>query len=191
MKQAFAALLALAFASGAQAQLGTTAYYGIALGSFDYEEGADPFFSGYSDTANSWRLMVGYQFNEHLAVEGGYGKTSTIVGSAIAASPFGDIELGFRSELKSLMVRLLGVLPFDNGISLFGGIGYADGEQDFTIDAGPFGQQSGDVTFGEPTLFVGAQYDWDRVALRLGYEKYDFDGNVDGSEVSLGFFYKL
>jgi hypothetical protein len=191
MKKAITALLALASTTVVEAQLGTTAYYGIALGSFDYEENANPFFSGYSDKVDSWRAMVGYQFNEHLAVEGGYGKTSTIVGTAVGASPIGDISFTFRTEFKSLMVRLLGVLPFDNGVSLLGGIGYADGEEDFTVDISGLGQQSSDVSFGEPTLFAGAQYDWDRVALRLGWEKYDFEGDRDASEVSLSFFYKL
>jgi hypothetical protein len=47
------------------------------------------------------------------------------------------------------------------------------------------------LSLGEPTLFAGAQYDWDRVALRLGYEKYDLEGDRDASEVTLSFFYKL
>jgi hypothetical protein len=179
-------LLALASTTATEAQLGTTAYYGVALGSFDYEANGDAFFTGYSDTASSWRLMVGYQFNEHLAVEGGYGKTGTIEGSAM----LGNFDLAFSSEWKSLMVRLLGVLPFDNGISLLGGIGYADGEEDLTIDSSAFGRQSGDVSFGEPTYYLGGQYDWDRVAVRLAYEKWDLDGE-DVAETTLSFFYKL
>ncbi len=42
-----------------------------------------------------------------------------------------------------------------------------------------------------PAYYVGAQYDWDRVALRLAYEQYDIDGGVDATETSLTFFYKL
>jgi hypothetical protein len=187
MRKAIAALLALASTSVVEAQLGTSAYYGVALGSFDYEENADAFFTGWNDTADSWRVMVGYQFSEYLAVEGGYGKTSTLAGTAVLG---GNLDLAFTNEFKSLMVRLLGVLPFDNGVSLLGGIGYADGEENITI-AGPFGTQSGDLSLGEPTLFAGAQYDWDRVALRLGYEKYDLEGDRDASEVTLSFFYKL
>jgi hypothetical protein len=45
---------------------------------------------------------------------------------------------------------------------------------------------------------LGAQYDWDRVALRLSYEKFDFDSEAvlsfvgaDAREVALSFFYKL
>jgi opacity protein-like surface antigen len=191
MRKALAALLALAATSVVEAQLGTSAYYGIALGSFDYEENADAFFTGWNDTADSWRVMVGYQFSEHLAVEGGYGKTSTLAGTAVSATPIGSVDLAFTNEFKSLIVRLLGVLPFDNGISLLGGIGYADGEEQITFSAGPFGVQSGDVSLGDATFFAGAQYDWDRVALRLGYEQYDLNGDRDASEITLSFFYKL
>jgi hypothetical protein len=41
------------------------------------------------------------------------------------------------------------------------------------------------------TYFAGAQYDWDRFAIRLGYEKYDFGGDVDVDETSVTFWYKL
>ena len=46
-------------------------------------------------------------------------------------------------------------------------------------------------TTNEPGYYFGAQYDWDRVAVRLGYEKFDFDGDIDVTETMLTFFYKL
>jgi hypothetical protein len=49
----------------------------------------------------------------------------------------------------------------------------------------------GDASANNPAYFLGAQYDLERFALRLGYEKYDFDGDVDATETSLTFFYKL
>jgi OOP family OmpA-OmpF porin len=135
--------------------------------------------------------MVGYQFMEHLGVEGGYGMTGTIRDSeSIVAPGLGTFDLAFSSEFKILTVRLLGVLPFDNGVSLVGGIGYADLKQEFDINVN--GQtQSGDITGNEPAYYVGAQYDWDRVAIRLAYEKYDLSGSTDVKETSLTFFYKL
>ena len=50
---------------------------------------------------------------------------------------------------------------------------------------------SGEFSDSRPTYYFGVQYDWDRIAVRLGYEKFDFDGEVDGEETSLTFFYKL
>lgn len=187
MKQLLLVLVALVAAPMAYAQP-ESAYYGLSLGEFDYDEGE----GGIADTVSSWRLMVGYQFMEHLGVEGGYGRTGTIRDSQTVV-PFPGatpIELGFAGDFKIFTIRLLGVLPFDNGVSLLGGLGYADLKEEFDISVG--GQvQSGDISGNEPTYYIGAQYDWDRVAVRLAYEKYDFSGGVDGKETSITFFYKL
>jgi hypothetical protein len=191
MKYLLLALLALGLASTVEAQP-ESAYYGLTLGEFDYQE--DDFFTGdvlIDDTVSAYRLMVGYQFMEHLTVEGGYGKTGTI------RSLVGNVDV--QTELKMLTIRLLGVLPFDNGVSLLGGLGYADIKQDFDFANLTTGaRQSGDFTSNEPTYYVGAQYDWERFALRLAFEKYDFDAGLipfgdepDVSETSVTFFYKL
>jgi hypothetical protein len=187
------ALVALVVAPRAEAQDGT-AYYGLSIGEFDYSEA--PFFDAteFTDSVSSWRLMVGYQFMEHLAVEGSYGESSTIRDAVTVTSPFppGSAELGFESELsKILTIRILGTLPFDNGISLLGGLGYVDFEQGvvFSVDGVP--QLSGEFSDNRPAYYLGVQYDWDRVAVRLGYEKFDFDGDVDAEEVALTFFYKI
>ena len=187
MKHTLLALLAFAAASAAQAQSGS-AYYGLSIGEFDYDEGE----GGFADSVSVYRLMISYLFNDHLAVEGGYAETSTLRDAQTFFSPqLGQFDLAFESDFKILTVRLLGVLPFDNGISLLGGFGYADSKQDITLDAGPFGQQSGDIDENAPAYYVAAQYDWDRAAVRLGYEKYDFDGGLDVIETSITFFYKL
>jgi hypothetical protein len=192
MRTLLLALLALAVAPTAFAQP-ESAYYGLALGSFDYEEGDGAGGEFLSDSVSSYRLMVGYQFMEHLTVEGGYGETGTIRDSAslLIGTPSGPqtIPLDFASEFKILTVRLLGVLPLDN-VSLLGGISFSDMRQD--IDASLGGsQQSFDIDGNETSLYVGAQYNWDRFAIRLGYEGFDFDGDVDAKETTLTFFYKL
>ncbi len=194
MRRLVAAALVLGFASTATAQP-ESAYYGLALGSFDYQEDeVAPVFSGVSSDADTWRLMVGYQFMEHLAVEGGYAKTGTIrdtVNHPFIPSPF---ELS--TEFSILTIRLLGVLNLDSGITVLGGIGYAEMNQDFEIAPQGFAPQSDDVDIGEPTYFAGVQYDWDRFAIRLAYEKYDFSAglfndDIDVDEKTLTFFYKL
>jgi hypothetical protein len=181
------AVLALGFAPLAQAQP-ESAYYGLQLGSFDYND-SDVF----ADDASSYRLLVGYQFMEHLAVEGGYGDSGKIRDSADFISTGGGITVDFTGEFKILIVRLMGVLPFDSGITLLGGLGYADMEfdQTYVVSGAQSGTTSFDDSGGEATYFAGVQYDWDRVALRLGYEKYDFSGDIDVKETSLTFFYKL
>jgi hypothetical protein len=104
----------------------------------------------------------------------------------------GSVDIGFDTEFgKILTVRLLGVLPFDNGVSLMAGLGYIDYEQDAALSVD--GAQVATAEFGDsrPAYYFGAQYDFERIALRLGYEKWDLDGDVDAEEVSLTFFYKI
>lgn len=184
------ALFVIALGPLAQAQP-TSAYYGVALGSFDYEE-SNPFaLDSIADATDSYRLMVGYQFTDHLAVEGGWGKTGTIRDTQSFVGQNGTTTFTFTSDFQIFVVRMLGVLPFDNGVTLLGGLGYAEMKEDVTISAPGFGILSGDSDGGEATLYGGVQYDWDRFALRVAYEKYDFGGGIDVSEASVGFFYKL
>jgi len=186
MRYLFAAI-AIACAAVAQAQDGA-AYYGLQLGAFNYEEEAGPGFSGLKDSPTSWRAMIGYQFSDHLGVEGGWGKTGGINDTATLS---GLGTLNYHSEFSSiLIVRLLGVLPLDN-FRLMGGLGWADMKQkeSFSINTGP--TQSVKSSGGEATYFAGAQYDWERFALRLGYEKFDFGGDVNVDETSITFWYKL
>jgi predicted porin len=190
MKNLLVLLLALAAIHGVDAQP-EHAYYGVSLGTFEYEERD---FSGNDlilDETSSYRLMVGYQFMEHLTVEGGYGKTGTIRDTVtIGVFPSGTVDLSFSGEFQILTIRLLGVLPFDNGLRLLGGISYSDMKLDFDLTDG-VSSASGDETTNEPGYYLGAGYDWDRVAVRLGFEKYDFGSGTDVTETSLSFFYKL
>ena len=103
------------------------------------------------------------------------------------------VPANFHSEFEILTIRLLGVLPFDNGLSLLGGLGYADSEEKITlVNANDPGDSIEiEISSNDPTYYVAAQYDWDRLAMRLGYEKYDFDGDLDVAETSVTFFYKL
>jgi hypothetical protein len=184
------ALLALGVGSGVDAQDGT-AYYGLALGEFDYDEAIGFEDARIADTVSSWRLMVGYQFMEHLGVEGGYGQTGTVRSTVTLPDfPTGTFDLTFANEFEILTVRLIGVLPFDNGLKLIGGLGFSDITANFDVTDG-VDSISGDESTNEPGYYVGVQYDWDRVAVRLGYEKFDFDGDVDVTETMLTFFYKL
>jgi hypothetical protein len=190
MRTLLFALLAIVATHTVDAQTGS-AYYGLALGSFEYEEGDGAGNDFISDSVSSYRLMVSYHFMEHLAVEGGWGETKTIRDSATLVFPGGDaVDFTFSSEFKILTLRILGVLPFDNGVSLVGGLGWADYEQDIDYTLGGI-QASGEISDNEMAYYVGAQYDWDRLAIRLAYEKFDFSGDLDVAETTVTFFYKL
>jgi opacity protein-like surface antigen len=191
----FLLLIALAMAAvpTALAQP-TSAYYGLAIGEFDYREDDGLGGALFAETVSSYRLMVGYQFTENLSFEGGWGKTDDVVANFDVdfGVPFGVVPVTLRYEFEILTVRFLGVLPFDNGITLVGGMGYADMEWDASVEFGTLGQDSSDLSEGDLTYFAGVQYDWERFALRLGYEKYDVSydfGDID--ETTLSFLYKL
>lgn len=191
---ALLALLVLGAAPAVHAQDGT-AYYGVSIGQLDYSEVV--FGESFSDSTDSWRLMVRYQFMEYLGVEGSYGKTSTASDAVTFTSPDGteSAEVVFETDFGQILtIRLLGTLPFDNGLSLMAGVGYLDYEHDsvVTVDGIPFGTR--EIDDNRPAYYLGVQYDWDRIALRLGYEKFDLDNDVvdaDVEEVSLTFFYKI
>ena len=55
-----------------------SAYYGVSIGEFDYSDRAAGLGGVFNDSVDSWRVMIGYQFSEHFAFEGNYGKTSTL-----------------------------------------------------------------------------------------------------------------
>jgi hypothetical protein len=191
----FLVFLALAIAAvpAAQAQP-TSAYYGLQIGEFDYRESDDLGSNLIDETVTSYRLMVGYQFTENLAFEGGWGKTDDVVAHfpLDLGFPVGIVDTTLTYEFEILTVRFLGVLPFDNGITLLGGLGYADMDWEGTIDYGGYGQGSGDLSEGDLTYFAGVQYDFERFAIRLAYDKYDLSSDYsDIDETSISFFYKL
>lgn len=184
---ALLALLALAIAPTAGAQDGS-AYYGVSFGELDYSEGGDVI----DDTVSSWRLMINYQFMEHLSVEGGLGQSGDIRDTfAVPTFPTGTVDLDFHAQFSRIFtIRLLGMLPFDNGLSLMAGLGYSQQKFEFDLTDGT-DSLSGDEDLNTPGYYAAVQYDWERFAMRLGYEKLDFDGDRDGTETMLSFFYKL
>lgn len=190
MKKLLLALVALAGAPAIHAQP-EFAYYGISLGNFEYtEEFLDEEI--FSDETSSYHLLVGYQFMEHLTVEGGYGKTSTLRGTNdVLFQP----PVSFAADFQILTIRLLGVLPFDNGVALLGGVSYSDMKQDFRQAQGS-NTLSDDQSSNEPSFYAAAQYNWERFAVRLSFDKRDFGDTPFGElgeveETSLTFFYKL
>jgi hypothetical protein len=70
-------------------------------------------------------------------------------------------------------------------------LAYADVEQEIEITVNGELAASGEISGNNPAYYFGVQKDWDRFAMRLGYENFDFDGDVDAEEVALIFFYKI
>jgi hypothetical protein len=182
-------LLAWALTPAIEAQP-QTVYYGLSIGELDYTE--DALARVFNGSASSWRATIGFQFLKHLAIEGTYGKTST-VRDTVSSEPPVSTELALETELDKLFgFRALGTVPFENGLSLLIGMGFVNFDQDsaFTVNGAPV--FSGEVVHESvATFYFGAQYDWERVAVRVGYEKFDLDIRMDAEEAALSFFYKI
>ena len=183
---ALLALLTLGVAPAVHAQDGN-AYYGVSVGEFNYNESG-----ALDDTASSWKLMINYQFLDHLAVEGAYGQTgdfhSTIT---VPTFPVGTVDLHYSAEYSRIFaIRMLGILPFKSGLSLMGGLGYSQMKFEFDLTDGQ-SSISGDADENNLGYYAGVQYDFDHFAMRLGYEMFDLDSGRDANETMLSFFYKL
>ena len=184
---ALLALLTLGVAPAVHAQDGS-AYYGVSLGEFNYSESA----VAIDDTASSWKLMINYQFLDHLAVEGAYGQTGDFRSTfSVPTFPTGTVDLDFKADYTRIfMIRMLGIIPFKSGLSLMGGLGYSQMKFEFDLTDGQ-SSISGDQDENNLGYYAGVQYDFDRFAMRLGYEMFDLDSGRDANETMLSFFYKL
>ena len=168
------ALLAWALTPAIEAQP-EAAYYGLSIGELDYSDDALARF--FNDSASSWRVTIGYQFLKHFKFEGTLGKTST-VRDTVSGAPPESTEIGLETKLSKILgFRALGTLPFENGLSLMAGLGFVQFDQDLAVSVnGATVFSVGIKDENQPTYYLGVQYDWDRVAVRLGYEGFDFDG---------------
>jgi opacity protein-like surface antigen len=134
-------------------------------------------FDALDDEDNTWKLVAGYRFADHFALEGSY------IDFGEAAAPFGLGLNPVAAEAKGFAVQAIGMLPVPY-VDLFAKVGIA------RMDAEGV---SGDVRLDDETTEfaygAGAQWRWNNLALRAEYEKFDTDviGNLD--LISLGATY--
>jgi OOP family OmpA-OmpF porin len=152
-------------------------YVGGSLGMTD----ANGFCAGATgacdDSDTGWKIFGGYEFNENLAVEGGY----TSLGD------MSNMGAGSRSDISGFNVAAVGKLPINEQIGVFGKAGLFRWSADNTTD----GDRSGtDLMYG-----VGAEYKMtDNISVRGEWEKFlDIETsattNSDVSMFSAGFTY--
>ncbi|MDP2761927.1 MAG: OmpA family protein [Sideroxyarcus sp.] len=149
------------------------------------------------DTDMAYKLFGGYQFNQYLAVEGGYFDLGRF-GYSTTTVPVGTLAGNVR--LKGLNLDLVGLWPITEKFSAFGRIGanYAQADDNFTstgavslpANASP-GENGTSYKAG-----LGLQYDVSRsLALRAEGERYrvkDGLGNDgDINLMSLGLVYRF
>lgn len=165
-----------------QAQEIEGGYVGVSLGSFDYTDDGEIFGIPFADSATSYRVLGGYQFNDYYAVEATVGATSDVKESFRAVDPFfGNVSLDIKGQYEIATVRVLAFAPLTS-MSVFGGIGYYDATLDLSLayqDAFDSITLSEESSQDGATILGGVQFEMRRFAIRGEYEWFDTDGGVD------------
>ena len=183
--------LSLACVQGAAAQDRSGAYVGASVGSFSYQE-EDEGLGVIDDTATAYRVLGGYRFNDHFAVEGGWGKTGDLKGGFTETiPPFGTFTINVVGNYEILTVRALGFLPFEK-VSLLGGVGYFDADIDASVSAtGPIVIDALDASGSDDgaTLVGGLEFNLERVDIRGELEWFDVSDGSEAWDFSVGVLY--
>jgi len=149
------------------------------------------------DTDVGYKLLGGYKFNKHFAVEGGYfnlGQFGFTASYAPASSFTGSMKL------QGVNLDALGILPLTEKFSAFGRLGviYAEAKDTFTGTGAGAGVAASDPNPKKSDTNykygVGLQYDFTRaLSMRGEWERYrvnDAVGNTgDIDMVSVGLVY--
>ena len=147
--------------------------------------------------SNQWRLQGGYQFNDYIAVEGGYidfGET-TYKANFNGGTAKGSLKAGGADIAAVFSV------PVNDTLSVFAKAGVVAADIKAHLNAGApviLADRNTSATEVRPLLGVGAVYkisrDWD---LRADYDQVDglgksgSTGTVDAKMLSFGVVYKF
>lgn len=184
-----AALSMPAFASGLYAvgSIGQASYASGPSIPYALRGGAEVAKSGKS---TGYKLQLGYQFNEHLAVEGGY----VNLGSASSSANNQQLGASLNSSMKSqgMNAVAVGILPIGERFSLFGKAGLIYASSDTTNSGQVNGGRAVSTALHKsgmaPTWGVGAAYKLtEKVALRADFDQYRNQGD-DSNKQSVNLF---
>ena len=190
-------VLSFALAGTTTAFAQESIYVGIGVGTFDYQESFVSSIVGrVADEVTIRKLMGGFEFNEHLALEINYAKTDDIRESGTQnVPPFGDVTDNLAQDFTITSLTAVGQLPFEWG-ALLAGLGYFSSENDFTdtltsdcCDPSIIG---GKINDDGLTGLLGIEWRFGRFgtryAVRLEYQWWDLS-DADSSAAGLTFSY--
>jgi OOP family OmpA-OmpF porin len=148
---------------------------------------------------SAWKIYLGYQFNRHFALEGGYadfGRFSLATTTTLPATNTGG---NVRANAWSL--DAVGYAPLSERLSLFGKLGAQRWEQTNRVamlNAGAVSPSSisargSDVTFGTGLRYdfarnVGLRFEWERF-VNVGDAATTGRGNID--LIAIGLQYRF
>jgi hypothetical protein len=171
--------LLLASTAWCQDEIVDGPYFGIGLGTFDYEFTLGPTSFSFSDSVAIRNLYGGYRFGERWAVEGFLSDTSTV---NAAPTPFTSISLDYD---------ILGVRGLAHFRNFFVGVGYWSADVDVSSNppTSVFLSTDSDIS-----VILGGEWSFkDNWGLRLDYELFDMDrsSQSDIEALSLGVHYNF
>jgi OOP family OmpA-OmpF porin len=178
-------------------------YIGGTIGQADYDLGQndvddilDSSLGNFSATTSEnkdtiFNLYGGYLVNKYFALELGYvdlGEVradSTVDGSG----SFNSGSAGFGIETTGFTAGIKGLMPFDNGFSLYGKAGMIRWDAEATVSNNNL-SASASTDASDPYYGAGASYDLGQVRLIAEFVKYDL-GGTDADVMSAGIEYRF
>jgi len=166
-------------------------YVGATIGQSKVKDFCSGFAVPCEDTDTALRILGGYQFNKHFALELGYsqlGEASINNGGGLFA----------KVEATAWELVAVGMLPVADRFSIYGKIGMYRADSDFSTNIvlpglpQSFSESNNDLTFG-----FGLQFEISRnLALRAEYQRYqDLGGPQIGESdldvMSIGLTYRF
>jgi OOP family OmpA-OmpF porin len=154
----------LALSSGAFAQAKNTEtgfYIGASVGQSTTDCDTSGTSLSCDDKDTAYKIFGGYKFNKNLAVEGGY----TPLGEVTASG--GGVNI--TAEATAWELVGVGMLPLGNNFSIYGKLGFYNGEIELSSNVGASGKKTTtDLTYG-----LGVQFDLTRnLGIRGEWQRY-------------------
>lgn len=155
-------------------------YIGATVGQSKVKDFCSGFATPCEDTDTALKILGGYQFSKHFALELGYsqlGEASINNGGGLFA----------KVEATAWEVVAVGILPVADRFSIYGKAGMYRADSDFSTNVvlpglpQSFSESNNDLTFG-----IGLQFDISRnLALRAEWQRYQDLGGPQIGESDL------
>ena len=136
---------------------------------------------GLDDLDIGFKVYSGFQFNKHLAIEGGYAQFNNFVADGIATAPAGGVAYQTEDN-NTWALAVVGTLPLTKDFSLFAKLGANNWKKTtntFVPDPMKVYIRTATLDRGvDPYYGVGASYALlDSLVVRGEYERYDLGGS--------------
>ena len=140
------------------------------------------------DSDKGLKIFGGYRINKNVALEAAWIDLGDYTGSIAAELLSFPVTLKLKGEVDGLAFAVIGRLPVNDRVSVFGKLGMFDWDTDFTLEAVGIYSESFDDGGTDPIYGIGLSYDvWDRVAIRVEWERFtDLGDEIDVDMLSLG-----